>query len=84
MAWLWDNLDLIIWPWDFSVVKYGCIGNYMDKMTIPVSSLTIEYYVLKQNIYNHNFFHWDFDVSVNKPIFCNCINILYCTFLKLA
>ncbi len=26
----------------------------------------------------------DFDVSVNKSIFCNCINILYSTFLKPA
>ncbi len=57
--------------------------NYMDKMTIYVSRLTIEYYVLKKNGYNHNFFHRDFDVSENKSIFCNCINILYCTFLKL-
>ncbi len=30
--------------------------NYMEKMTIHVSSLTIEYYVLKKNGYNHNFF----------------------------
>ncbi len=29
--------------------------NYMDKMTIHVSSLTIEYYVLKRNGYNHKF-----------------------------
>ncbi len=56
----------------------------MDKMTINVSSLTSEYYVLKKNGYNHNFFHSDFDVSMNKSIFCNCINILYCTCLKPA
>ncbi len=30
--------------------------NYMEKMTIYLSSLTIEYYVLKKNGYNHNFF----------------------------
>ncbi len=24
MAWPWDDLDLIIWPQDFSVVQYGC------------------------------------------------------------
>ncbi len=53
-------------------------------MTIHVSSLTIEYYVLKKNRYNHNFFHIDFDVSVNKAIFCSCINILNSTFLKPA
>ncbi len=58
--------------------------NYMDKVTIHVSSLTIEYFVLKKNRYHHNFCHNDFDVSMNKSIFCNCINILYCTFLKLA
>ncbi len=58
--------------------------NYMDKRTIHVSSITIEYYVLKKNRYNLNLFHSDFDVSMNKPIFCNCINILYCTFLKPA
>ncbi len=56
----------------------------MDKVTIHVSSLTIEYYVLKKNGYNHNFFHSSFDVSMNKSIFCNCINILYWTFLKPA
>ncbi len=28
--------------------------------------------------------HGDFDVSVNKSISCNCINILYCKFLKPA
>ncbi len=28
--------------------------------------------------------HGDFDVSVNKSMFWNCINILYCTFLKPA
>ncbi len=58
--------------------------NYMDKITIHVSSLTIEYYVLKKNRYNHNFFHSDFDVSMNKSISCNSITILYCTFLKPA
>ncbi len=57
--------------------------NYMHKMTIHVPSLTIEYYVLKKNGYKHNSFHIDFDVSVNKSIFCNCINILYCTFLDI-
>ncbi len=56
----------------------------MDKMTIHLSSLTIGYYVLQKNGYNHNFVHSDFDVNVNKSIFCNCINILYCTFLKPA
>ncbi len=29
--------------------------NFMDKMTIHLSRLTIEYYVLKKNGYNHNF-----------------------------
>ncbi len=58
--------------------------NYMDKVTIHVSSLTIEYYVLKKNGYNHNFCHGYFDVSMNKSIFCNCINKLYFTFLKPA
>ncbi len=42
--------------------------NYIDKMTIHVSSLTIEYYIFKKNGYNHNCFHSDFDVSVNKSI----------------
>ncbi len=56
----------------------------MDKMNIHVSSLTIKYYGLKKNGYNHNVFHGDFDVSVNKSIFCNGINILYCTYLKPA
>ncbi len=56
--------------------------NYMDNMTILVSSLTIEYHVLKKNGYNYNFFHQDFDVSENKSILGNCIDILYCTFLK--
>ncbi len=56
----------------------------MDKMTIHVSSLTIEYYVLKKKGYNHNFFHSNFNDSMNKSIFCNCINMLYCTFFKPA
>ncbi len=56
----------------------------MEKMTIHVWSLTIEYYVLKKNGYNYNIFHSDFDFSVNKSIFCNCINKLYCTFSKPA
>ncbi len=43
--------------------------NYMDKMTIHLSSLTIEYYVLKKNGYNHNVVHSDFDVSMNKSIY---------------
>ncbi len=88
MAWPWDDHDLIMWYWYFSAVQYGCtsiyIVNYMDKMTIHVSSLTIECYVLKKNRYNHNICHSNFDVSVNKSTFCNCINILYCTFLKPA
>ncbi len=49
-----------------------------------MSSITIEYYVLKKNGYNHNCFHWDFNVSEYKSILCNCINILYCIFLKQA
>ncbi len=56
----------------------------MDKMTINVSSLTIHYYVLKKYGYNRNLFHRDFDVRDNKTIFCICINIVYCTFLKLV
>ncbi len=56
--------------------------NYMDKMTIHVSNLNIDYYVLEKNVYNHNFVHSDFDVKVNKSIDCNCITILYCTYLK--
>ncbi len=60
------------------------VVNYMDKMSILVSRLTIEYYVLKKNRYNHNYFHSDFDVSMNKSISCNCINILYCTSIKPA
>ncbi len=64
------------------IYMYVCM--YVCEYTMHVSSLTIEYYVLKKNRYNHNFFQCDFDVSVNKSIFCNCINILYCTFLKLA
>ncbi len=56
----------------------------MEKMSIHVSSLTIEYYFLKKKGYNHYFFHNDFNVSVKKSIFCYCIKILYCTFLKPA
>ncbi len=56
----------------------------MDKMTINVSSLTMQYYVLKKKGCNHNFVHSNFNVGLNKSIFCNCINILYCTFLNPA
>ncbi len=24
IVWHLDDLDLIIWPWDFSAVQYGC------------------------------------------------------------
>ncbi len=54
----------------------------MDKITINVSNLTIHYYILKKNKCNRNFFHRDFNVSNNKHIFCNFINIIYSTFLK--
>ncbi len=27
MTWPWDDYDLIIWPWDFSAVQYGCTSE---------------------------------------------------------
>ncbi len=58
------------------------LANPTDKMTKNVQSLTIQHYVLKKNGYNHHFFHRDFDVIMNKLIFVNGINILYCTLIK--
>ncbi len=55
----------------------------MYKITINVSNLT-NHYVLKKNGYNRNLFHRDFDVSDNKPVFCNCVNIVYCNILQLV
>ncbi len=54
----------------------------MEKMTKDVPCLTLRYYVLKNHRYNRHFFHRYFDVIENKLIFCNGINILYCTLIK--
>ncbi len=56
--------------------------NPMEKMTKNVQSLTLQHYVLKKNEYERHFFHRDFDVIENKLIFCNALNILYCTLIK--
>ncbi len=60
--------------------------NYLIswKTTKTVPSLTLQHYILKKNGYNHHFNYRDFDVIENKPIFCNDINILYCTLIKLV
>ncbi len=60
------------------------LDNPMEKMTKNVPSLTLQHYILKKNGYQHYFFHKDFDVIKNKLIFCNGINILYCTLIKPA
>ncbi len=54
----------------------------MEKMTKNVPSLTLEHYVLKENGYSRHFVHRDFDVIMNKVMFCNSINILYCTLIN--
>ncbi len=45
-------------------------------------SLTFQHYVLNKNRYNPHFFFTDIDVIKNKLIFCNSINVLYCTLIK--
>ncbi len=55
---------------------------YIETRTKHVPNLTLQHYVLKYNWYNHQCFHRDFNVSKNKPIFCNSINILCFTLLK--
>ncbi len=56
--------------------------NHIEKMTNNVPSLTLQHYVLKKNRYNSHFFHIDINVIENNLIFCNGINILYCTLIK--
>ncbi len=56
--------------------------NPMEKMTKHLPSLTLQHYILKKNGYNQHFFHRDFNVVEIKLIFCNGMNILYCTLIK--
>ncbi len=57
----------------------------MDKMTIDVSSLTIEYYVWKRTDIITIFFIAIWMLAWTNPFSADIIfNILYCTFLKPA
>ncbi len=56
--------------------------NPMAKTSKNVPILTLQHYVLKKNGYNRHCFHREFNVIENKLIFCNSINILYCTLIK--
>ncbi len=56
--------------------------NHMAKMTRNVPSIILQHYVLKKNGYIRHIFHIYFDVTENKLISCNDINILNCTLIK--
>ncbi len=48
----------------------------MEKLTKNMTRLTLQHYVFKKNVYNHHFVHRYFDVTQNKLIYCNSINIV--------